>query len=130
MIGSHGTTRGVERVDALQQLVLDRMAELDLSFRVAAERSRIGHGKNSRLLVSPATLNNIALGKRTFRAKDETLDGIAMALDVAPSVVREAADRPVDKPVKFDLGPKGDRLNARQRRAVIAMVNAMLGDDD
>jgi hypothetical protein len=58
----------------LQELLVNRMSELDLSFRGAAARSGG--------LVSHGTLNNIALGRHSGNYDDETLRGIALAIDM------------------------------------------------
>ena len=106
----------------LQQLVLDRMAELDLSFREAAAKSS---GK-----ISAAALNNIATGNKTPKHySDKSLEGIALALDVRLSVVRKAAGETEKTPTEFRLPKKAQRLTAKQRQAVLAMVNALLDEE-
>jgi hypothetical protein len=104
----------------LQQLVKDRMAELDLSFREAARRSG---GK-----VSSSTLNNIAIGRQGKHLDDSTLQGIALALDVSQSKVRAVAGTSPDKPVPIRWPKDVDRLTDRQRRAVLDVITAFLDD--
>ena len=102
----------------LQTLVLTRMAELGLSFRTAAARS----GGN----VSHSTLNNIVLGKHGGQFDDETLHGIALALDLPQSRVREAVGATRDAPTEFRLPRKANKLSPAERRAVLTLVDALL----
>ena len=102
----------------LQQLILDRMAELDLSYRGAAQRAGG--------LVSHATLNNIALGRHSGVFDDDTLRGIALGLDLSLSAVRRAAGEKPTAPTEFRLPKKANRLTPAQRRAVLQVVDALL----
>jgi hypothetical protein len=94
------------------------MAELDLSFRRAAARSGG--------LVSHATLNNIVLGRHSGHFDDETLRGVALALDLAQSKVREAAGEDRQTPSEFRLPKKANRLTPAERAAILKMVDALL----
>jgi len=105
-------------MDPLQKLISDRMAELDLSFRRAAER---GGG-----LVSHATLNNITLGRHSTQFEDDTLRGIALALDLPLSQVREAASVSREPPTEFRLPKKANRLTHADRAAILKVVDALL----
>lgn len=102
----------------LQTLIVNRMAELGLSYRSAAARSGG--------LVSHATINNIVKGTHAGSFNDETLRGLALAVDVAQSRVREAAGMSRESPTEFRLPKKANKLTAQDRRAVLAMVDALL----
>lgn len=102
----------------LQQLVLSRLMELDLSPREAAQRSR---GK-----VSYSTLRLIGRGEHSMHVKDETAEGIALALDVPVSVVYERAGVPQPRS-RWDWPSRFDRLTLAERRAVESMAAAILG---
>jgi hypothetical protein len=95
------------------------MSELELSFRKAAARSGG--------LVSHATLNEVALGRHGGKFNDETLRGIALALDVSQSAVWEAAGAP-QPATEFRLPRKANRLTAAQRKTVLNMVEMLLDD--
>lgn len=105
----------------LQRLVANRLAELELTYRAAAARSGG--------LVSHSTLHNITKG-RVGRMEDDTLRGIALAIDVPVSQVRDAAGRAAGSETEFRLPKKANLLTDSQRRAVIRMVNAMLEGKD
>lgn len=103
----------------LQRLVRERMAELGLSYRRAAAKS---DGK-----VSHGTLNTIATGRHSWRLDDSTLEGIALALDVPVATVRAAVGRAQRAPeTEFVLPQKANRLSHAERRAVLAMIDALL----
>lgn len=104
----------------LQELIVTRMAELDLSFRGASARSGG--------LVSHGTLNAITLGRHSGHFDDETLRGIALALDLPQSKVREAAGMDPRTPTEFRLPKKANRLSPSERKAILAMVDALLDD--
>ena len=104
----------------LQEMVVGRMAELGLSFRGAAARSGG--------LVSHGTLNTIALGRHSGHYDDETLRGVALALDLPLTKVREAAGLDRQSPTEFRLPKKANRLSPAQRKAILTMVDALLDD--
>lgn len=107
-------------VNPLQQLVLDRLAALDLSYRAAAEKA---DG-----LLTHGTLNNIALGRyKVDGISPRTRKGIALALDVPLSQVEKTYEEArADPPTEFRLPQKADKLTPTQRKAVVAFVNALL----
>jgi len=110
-------------MNPLQKLVADRLAELDLSYRRAAARSGG--------LVSHATLNQLVLGRETVTGKShKTLQGIALAIDLPLSVVAEAAGQTPKEPTEFRLPKKANKLSPKQRRAILAMVNALLDEQE
>lgn len=103
----------------IQQLVRDRMKELDLSYRQAAAKS---NG-----LVSHGTLNAIATGRHSFRISASTVDGIALALDLEPAVIEQAVGRAARASLEvFVLPERASKLSAQERRAIVAMMDALL----
>lgn len=103
----------------LQHLVAQRMAELGLSYRRAAARS---DG-----LVSHATLNSIVAGRHTFRLDPQTVVGIAKALNVTEARVRRAAKiAETAPPTEFVLPARAHLLTARDRQAVLGVIEALL----
>ena len=103
----------------MQELVANRLAELDLSLRRAADKSGG--------LVSHAALNGIVLGKHGGRYEERTLQGIALALDVPLSKVQKTAELDAGPSVtEFRLPKKAGRLTPKQRQAVLKMVDALL----
>ena len=102
----------------LQELVVNRMAELGLSFRRAADKSGG--------MVSHSTLSNIALGAHGGKFEPDTLPGIALALDLPLSKVETAAGGRESAPPVFKLPKEANYLTASERRAVEVMVRALL----
>lgn len=113
----------LRRVTPLQKLVTDRLAELNRSYRQAAEES---NG-----LVSHATINHIALGRTSWqRLPDKTLRGLALALDVPYSRVKTAWDESKNVPeTTFILPKSAEQLTPKQRKAVLAFVSALLEEN-
>jgi hypothetical protein len=115
----------------LQTLILNRLSELGdgtspLPYRHAAARSVV----DGKPLVSHATLQSIAVGKHTGNLSEDTIHGIALALDVPQSRVREAMGLPSGTPTEFRLPAKANRLTASQRRAILKVVDALLAAND
>lgn len=102
----------------LQTLIVDRIAELDLSFRRAAAKSEG--------LVSPATLNAIAVGRRPGMPNESTMKGIALALDLPVSKVREAVGLSDGAVTEFKLPKSANHLTQPERKAVLSIINAFL----
>lgn len=105
-------------MEALRALIRAELARQDISFREAAARAKG--------LVSYATLNVIATGNHSGEISDRTLSGIALALDIPVRKVREAYGLQGVEPPEFQLPDRAKRLNVKQRKAVIAMVDAFL----
>lgn len=109
----------------LQQLVNDRLHELGdrkgpLSARQAAARA---NGK-----VSYETLRLIARGDHSGKLTDETVDGLALALDVPRSRVLAAMGLALTQPLPpFMLPDRANRLTRPQRKVVLSVVDAILG---
>jgi hypothetical protein len=109
-------------VTPLQELVVGRMADLNLSFRKAAERSG---GR-----VSAATLNAIALGRHGGNLDGEVSEGIALALGVKSAAVRRAADEGSAGGAEFVLPRKAAKLSPKERKAILLMVDALLASHE
>ena len=105
-------------MNTLKELLLNRKAELDLSFRGLAARSAG--------LVSHSTLHEIANDKHSMVFNPETLQGIALSIGVSQEAVRDAAGYARDVPTKFRLSPRADKLTDPERRAVESLVTALL----
>lgn len=104
---------------SLQRLVADRLAELDRSYREAARQSGG--------LVSHGTLQKIATGQHSGRIEESTLRGIALAIDVPVSVARECSGTRDDFG-DFHLPERASKLRPKQRKALLAMMDALLDD--
>jgi transcriptional regulator with XRE-family HTH domain len=108
----------------LQRLVLDELARQNISRTRAAARSGG--------LVSMSTLAAIARGEYNVSTiKDSTIRGIALALDVPIRTVMEAAEVARAAPAEeFRLPDKARRLSPKSRQAILAMVNALVAQED
>lgn len=101
---------------SLAELVAERREQLGMSLRGAAEASGG--------LVSKTHLAAIETGETTA-VSDRMLRGIALALELPLGRVREAAGvRPALRP--FSCPERADRLNARERRLVISLIDTLL----
>jgi hypothetical protein len=106
---------------SLQMLVRARMRELGLSYEGAAARSAG--------LVSHGTLHRLAVGLHQGRLREGTLQGVALALDLPQSAVRQAlplAHRPRDR--RFALPPRADQLSTNDRRLILDHVDRLLAN--
>jgi hypothetical protein len=114
----------VTDVRDLQQLVEARLADLGdrrgpLSARAAAARSE---GK-----VSYETLRLIARGEHSGKLSDDTVAGLALALDVPRSQVLAAMGRTMSGPMRpFEAPDRWQRLTHRQRQLVVSVGDALL----
>lgn len=103
----------------LSRLVRDRLAELDLSYRQAAGRSRG--------LISHGTIGAIATGKHGGDLAEQTLDGLALALDVSRRQIEEAAGVYRVRPAEpFRLPEELNRLGRKERALLVQMGMALL----
>jgi hypothetical protein len=111
----------------LQELVVNRMAELNLSLRDASDKTvvgRNGDGKEERLL-SHAAISNIRLGKHGGGFTDRTLKGLSLALELPLSTIKaRAAESFGPQETEFRLPKKA----AKERKLILNMVNALLHD--
>lgn len=104
-------------MNRLQQLVVNRLVELDLSARRAAERSRG--------LVSYESIRKIVRGVHQGGISDRIAEGLSIALDVPISRIYEAAQAP--RPLsKWDWPTRFDRLDVNHRRVVESVAAALL----
>ena len=108
----------------LQRLILDTLAEQDLSYRAAAERSRG--------MVTHTTLNTLANGRRDPKTlTDQSIAGIALALGVSEREVRKAIGLSrTEPPTVFKLPAKANRLTPKQRKVILATIDAFLSESD
>jgi hypothetical protein len=103
----------------LQMLVRTRMRELGLSYGGAAARSAG--------LVSHGTLHRLALGLHQGRLREGTIQGVALALDLPQSAVRDALPLPHRKrDSRFVLPPRADQLSSRDRRLILDHIDRLL----
>lgn len=105
---------------SLQDLVITRLAELGISARTAAKRSRGG--------VSYDTLYAIARGEHSGQLADRTAQGIADALDVPLGQVYDAAGIP-RRQTRWLPPERFDRLTSAQRKLLEEMAAALLDAD-
>lgn len=104
----------------LPELVAARRRELGLSYRDVSA----GSGG----LVSYSRVATIEAGE-VSEISDRVLEGLAAGLDLSLSRVRRAAGVPVrDRP--FEIPARANRLNARERRLVLALIDTLLAAHD
>jgi transcriptional regulator with XRE-family HTH domain len=103
-------------VHPLQRLIINRLADLGLTYREAADRSSG--------LISFGRLNQIANGN-LGNLTEKTIRGIALACDVPPAAVRELAVSDVE-PVQFRLPERTAYLSPRSRKLLMDMTNTLL----
>lgn len=104
-------------VPSLADLIADRRAELGLSLRQAAEKSGG--------LVGYTTINDIERGG-TRRVNDQTITGLATALDLSEARIRRAAGLSAQQLPPFEMPSRANRLNARERRLVLSVIDTLL----
>lgn len=103
--------------ETLQALVARRKHELDRSYREMAAQAKG--------LVSHGTLQKIATGEHVGRLTDDVLTGIALAIDLPASTVREASGAaPTYGALR--LPQRAERLTPVQRKALTAIIDAFL----
>jgi transcriptional regulator with XRE-family HTH domain len=113
-------------MNALQQLIRTRMAELHHSYGEIARRSGLPR----------STVHHLASNNRPVRVPNpRTLERLAVGLEVPERVVRTAAataagfvldQQPADDPEIEVLVASLSRLSAEERRHVSALVRSML----
>lgn len=105
-------------MDALRELIREQRNQLSLSLRDVATRSGG--------LLSYSTVHAIETDQRAT-VTDDTLDGLAKALKLPISQLREAAGVPdSDASKPFRLPRRADRLNRREREHVLQLVDLLL----
>ncbi len=108
----------------LQELMAERLGVLGdrrgpMSTRQAASRAG---GK-----VSYETLRLLARGDHSGKLTDDTVDGLALALDVPRSRVLAAMGRQMGQSLPpFTLPDRAHQLTRSQRKAVLSVVDAIL----
>lgn len=111
-----------ESVNALQQLVLTRLAELGILGRPMSYRQAV---EKARGLVSVPTFAAIANGTHTGKITDRVAEGIALAIDVPVARVYEAAG--VARPHgRWHWPERFDRIRPEDRAIIEDLTNALL----
>ena len=104
-------------MNPLQSLISTRLGELGLSQRAASQRASA--------LLNPNTIGRILRGE-TLRVTDQTIAGLALALDVPQSVVRAAADDTARPEVFVEMVENFAKLSPElQARVMAVMQDAM-----
>lgn len=117
-------------MNALQQLIRNRMTELHRSYGEIARRGGLPR----------STVYHLASNNRPVRVPNpQTLERLAAGLQVPEHVVRTAAaaaagfvldEQPADDPEIEVLVASLARLSAEERRHVSALVRSMLEDNE
>lgn len=115
-------TWNIGAMTPLEKFVAARLAELGdergpLSYRAAADKAEG--------LISFQLLHLMATGQGPGRHSDRTLRGIALALDVPQAKIIELAGQ-APRETEFRLPKKANKLTEKDRKAVEALVNALL----
>lgn len=106
-------------VNPLQELISERLAALELSQRAASLRAST--------LLNPNTIGRILRGE-TIRITDQTVAGLALALEVSQDRVRAAAEATAH-PERY-LSYAGDfvKLTPEQQQRVFDVMDAVLAE--
>jgi len=108
----------------LQVLLSQRMRELGdgtpLSYQQVVDR---GKDKRGRPRFSKPTVGNILNGKTT-RLSDDTIEGLAIALDVDAQLIRDAARQATQ--VKMALPARAQQLSAEQWDQLVDYLDYLL----
>jgi hypothetical protein len=103
----------------LSRLVAERLRELHLSYEAAEAQA----GR----LVSHGTLHRLAAGLHRGALRENTIRGVALALDLPQSTVRAALPRKMEHPTRpFVLPPRADQLDAAERRLVLDHIDRLI----
>lgn len=105
----------------LPDLVADRREQLGLSLRQVADASGG--------LVSKTHIAAVERGDLVVPS-DRILRGLALALSLDVKTVFNAAQRSLRELPPFTLPEKASRLNARERRLVLSLVDTLLAAHD
>lgn len=116
--------------ETLQELMHRRLREMGsrrgretpLNLREAHEAIKDSDGK---ALVSYETARQIHVGTYKSKLSEDSADGLAAMLDMSASEILEAAGQR-RRLGKFSLPRRADRLDDKERRAVLAVVDAIL----
>lgn len=106
-------------VNPLQELISERLTALELSQRAASLRAAS--------LLNPNTIGRILRGE-TIRITDQTVAGLALALEVSQDRVRAAAEATAH-PERY-LSYAGDfvKLTPEQQQRVFDVMDAVLAE--
>jgi hypothetical protein len=103
----------------MQRFVLNRLAELNLTYRGAADRSEG--------LVSFGTINQIATGRHTGRLTPRAQRGLALALDVPLGKIEQVYAESQDAPAAmYRLPERANQLSPKQFKALLAVMDGFL----
>lgn len=102
----------------LAELVSHRREQLGMSLR-DVEAASEG-------LVSKTHLGAIERGEYPSQRGDRVLRGLSLALELPIETVYKAAGRSAKKMPPFVLPEKAQQLNVRERKVVLAMIDALL----
>lgn len=103
----------------MQRFVLDRLAELNLTYRAAADRSEG--------LISFGTINQIATGRHTGRLTPRAQRGLALALDVPLGKIQKVYEETQAAPVEtYRLPERANKLSPKQFKALLAVMDGFL----
>lgn len=103
---------------SLAELLMSTLNRLDLSYREAEEKTGVGY----------SVIHRLATGKQQTTS-DEVLAQLARGLRIPVRELRAAAGRASGLQA-FTLPERAARLNGRERRLILAMVDALLAARD
>lgn len=104
----------------LSALIRKRLTHLGYSYRYATDPHRVGD------LITSGTLHRYADPQNTSLPDERTMEGIAAAIEVPIEDVWKAVGRPVHNLGPFVLPERAAGLTQKERRAVLAIVDALL----
>lgn len=108
-------------MNPLQQLISDT-----LDFEGLSQRQAVARSHN---LITTATMSRIASGI-TVNLTERTINGLALALNLSPQVVREAAERTAKPQQLVEFTAACARLPARDLAEVVAFMERKLAEHD
>lgn len=76
-------------------------------------------------LISPTHVSAIERGS-TSNVRDTTLDGLVVALGISDTAIRRAVGFTRNTMGPFKLPARADRLNERERKVVLALIDTIL----
>lgn len=103
----------------LYALIRRQMALLDMTYREATDPSRVDD------LITASTLHRYSMPDCAAVPDERTILGIAFALDIEVVTVERSLQIPTSKH-EFRLPPRADRLDAKEREAVLLFVDTIL----
>lgn len=108
----------------LRELLLRRRAELGTDGKPLSQRETAARSGGK---VSHATIGNLSNGRHVGDIEDETVDGLALALDVPRSRILAAIGRSyAAELVPFEAPKSWSRLTASQRRILYTVGDGLL----